>query len=116
MTDRSRPPFRADHVGSLLRPAELAEAREKAKQGEISAEECRAVEDACIREAVAMQEAVGLRAVGSTGGAGGPPRGSGISRGCHWQLVCQCSRHSLTPHWRASRQWHPGEADRPRAL
>ena len=63
MTDRTRPPFRADHVGSLLRPAELAEAREKAKRGEISAEECRAVEDECIREAVHMQEAAGLRAV-----------------------------------------------------
>ena len=29
-------------------------------------------------------------------------------RGCHRQLVCQCSKHSLTPHWRTSRQWHPG--------
>ena len=63
MTDRTHPPFRADHVGSLLRPAELAEARDKAKRGEISPEQCRAVEDACIREAVQMQQAVGLRAV-----------------------------------------------------
>ena len=37
MTQRTTPPFRADHVGSLLRPAELAEARAKAKRGELSA-------------------------------------------------------------------------------
>jgi 5-methyltetrahydropteroyltriglutamate--homocysteine methyltransferase len=63
MTQRTTPPFRADHVGSLLRPAELAEARAKAKRGELSAEALRAVQDKCIREAVAKQESVGMQVV-----------------------------------------------------
>jgi 5-methyltetrahydropteroyltriglutamate--homocysteine methyltransferase len=58
-----RPPFRADHVGSLLRPTELKEAREKRKQGKISAEELKHIEDRSIRNAVAMQEAAGLQSV-----------------------------------------------------
>ena len=57
------PPFRADHVGSLLRPAALHEARAKAKAGALPAAELRAVEDGLIREAVAKQEALGLRVV-----------------------------------------------------
>ena len=63
MTQRTTPPFRADHVGSLLRPAELAEARAKAKRGELSAAQLRAVQDKHIREAVAKQESVGMQAV-----------------------------------------------------
>jgi len=63
MTQRTAPPFRADHVGSLLRPAELHEARAKAKRGEISAEQLRAVQDRHIREAVAKQESVGMQLV-----------------------------------------------------
>src|SRR2546421_12729025 len=52
-----RPPFRADHVGSLLRPAALKKARaDKSPQ-------LRKIEDGCIREAVRMQEAAGLQAV-----------------------------------------------------
>ena len=58
-----KPPFRADHVGSLLRPAALKAAREKAKRGELSREQLKAVEDRCIREAVAMQEAAGLESI-----------------------------------------------------
>jgi 5-methyltetrahydropteroyltriglutamate--homocysteine methyltransferase len=58
-----RPPFRAEHVGSLLRPAELSAARARAKAGAISPAELRAVEDRCIRAAVARQEAIGLSAV-----------------------------------------------------
>jgi 5-methyltetrahydropteroyltriglutamate--homocysteine methyltransferase len=57
------PPFRADHVGSLLRPAALHEARAKAKAGALAPTELRAVEDRLIREAVAKQEALGLRVV-----------------------------------------------------
>jgi len=57
------PPFRADQVGSLLRPPELAAARAKAKAGQLSAAELRAVEDRAIREAVAKQEAIGLRGI-----------------------------------------------------
>ncbi len=57
------PPFRADHVGSLLRPPELQEARTRAKAGGLNAADLRAVEDRCIRAAVAKQEAIGLEAV-----------------------------------------------------
>ena len=63
MTQRTTPPFRADHVGSLLRPAELHEARTKAKRGEISPEQLRALQDKHIREAVAKQESVGMQVV-----------------------------------------------------
>jgi 5-methyltetrahydropteroyltriglutamate--homocysteine methyltransferase len=63
MTQRTQPPFRADQVGSLLRPAELHEARDKARRGEMTAAELRAIQDKCIREVVASQEAVGMQAV-----------------------------------------------------
>ena len=56
------PPFRADHVGSLLRPAALREARAAQAAGHLSGEELRAAEDEAIRAVVAMQEDVGLRA------------------------------------------------------
>jgi len=59
---RTAPPFRADHVGSLLRPPELLRARDDAAAGRISPEELRAVENDAIRTAVRMQENVGLRA------------------------------------------------------
>jgi 5-methyltetrahydropteroyltriglutamate--homocysteine methyltransferase len=59
----TRPPFRADHVGSLLRPPELRDARARARKGALSAAELRAVEDRCIREAVARQESIGLRSI-----------------------------------------------------
>ncbi len=58
-----RPPFRADHVGSLLRPRRLAEARERYFKGALDPGALRAVEDECIREAVRLQEAVGLQGV-----------------------------------------------------
>jgi 5-methyltetrahydropteroyltriglutamate--homocysteine methyltransferase len=61
MPPRTRPPFRADHVGSLLRPPRLMQARADHAEGAISAADLRAVEDECIREAVAMQRDVGLR-------------------------------------------------------
>jgi 5-methyltetrahydropteroyltriglutamate--homocysteine methyltransferase len=57
------PPFRADHVGSLLRPRELHEARAKAKKGEITAAELKAVQDRCIRDVIALQESIGIPAV-----------------------------------------------------
>jgi 5-methyltetrahydropteroyltriglutamate--homocysteine methyltransferase len=63
MALRTKPPFRADHVGSLLRPPELLRAREDAAAGRITADELRACEDEAIRAAVRMQEDVGLRAV-----------------------------------------------------
>jgi 5-methyltetrahydropteroyltriglutamate--homocysteine methyltransferase len=61
-THRSRPPFRADHVGSLLRPDELRAARAAHKAGTLSAEALTAIEDRCIRAAIRSQEELGLRA------------------------------------------------------
>src|SRR6266550_9477373 len=60
---RTKPPFRADHVGSLLRPASLKAAREKRAQGEIGAAELKAVEDREIERVIKKQEEVGLQAV-----------------------------------------------------
>jgi 5-methyltetrahydropteroyltriglutamate--homocysteine methyltransferase len=60
---RSKPPFRADHVGSLLRPAALKAARAKRERGEISTEELTAVEDREIANVIRKQEAVGLKSV-----------------------------------------------------
>lgn len=57
------PPYRADHVGSLLRPQAVLAAHERELRGEISTAERGALEDAAIRDAVAMQESVGLPAV-----------------------------------------------------
>jgi len=58
-----QPPFRAEHVGSLLRPPELLEARAAFERGGISAEELRAVEDRHVLEAIRLQERVGLRSI-----------------------------------------------------
>jgi 5-methyltetrahydropteroyltriglutamate--homocysteine methyltransferase len=58
---RTTPPFRADHVGSLLRPQRLLQAREDHAAGKIDRDELRAIEDDAIREVVRMQESVGLR-------------------------------------------------------
>ena len=58
---RTTPPFRADHVGSLLRPPELMRAREDRAAGRITPEQLREIEDAAIRDAVRMQSEVGLR-------------------------------------------------------
>jgi 5-methyltetrahydropteroyltriglutamate--homocysteine methyltransferase len=56
-----RPPFRADHVGSLLRPPELLTAREELAAGRIDADELRGIEDEAIRKVVRRQQEVGLR-------------------------------------------------------
>jgi len=58
---RTAPPFRADHVGSLLRPKHLLQARDHHAAGAIDAAELRAIEDEAIREVVKMQEDVGLQ-------------------------------------------------------
>jgi 5-methyltetrahydropteroyltriglutamate--homocysteine methyltransferase len=60
---RTKPPFRADHVGSLLRPAALKQAREKRAKGEMTAAELKAVEDREIERAIKKQEEAGLQAV-----------------------------------------------------
>jgi 5-methyltetrahydropteroyltriglutamate--homocysteine methyltransferase len=61
MSKRTSPPFRADHVGSLLRPANLLEARKSFADGDIDADALRAVEDGAIRDAVALQEDLGFQ-------------------------------------------------------
>jgi 5-methyltetrahydropteroyltriglutamate--homocysteine methyltransferase len=60
---RQKPPFRADHVGSFLRPKKLLDAREQHKSGSLSASALRAVEDEAIREIVRLQEDLGLRGI-----------------------------------------------------
>jgi 5-methyltetrahydropteroyltriglutamate--homocysteine methyltransferase len=61
MTDRTSPPFRADHVGSLLRPPRLLQAREEFAAGRLPADELHAVEDEAIKDVVRMQHDVGLQ-------------------------------------------------------
>ena len=61
MAPRTSPPFRADHVGSLLRPQRLLQAREDFAAGRISAADLRAEEDLQIPAAITMQEEVGLQ-------------------------------------------------------
>src|ERR1700739_3837410 len=58
-----QPPFRADHVGSLLRPPELLRARSEHQAGRLSSSELRRVEDEAIRDAVAMQQEIGFEGV-----------------------------------------------------
>jgi 5-methyltetrahydropteroyltriglutamate--homocysteine methyltransferase len=58
-----KPPFRADHVGSLLRPVPLREARAAHAAGALSAEALRTLEDTCIRDVITQQKAIGLQAV-----------------------------------------------------
>src|SRR5713226_5922836 len=60
---RTKPPFRADHVGSLLRPAALKDARAKRERGEIGAEALNAIEDREIEKVIKKQEAAGLRSI-----------------------------------------------------
>jgi 5-methyltetrahydropteroyltriglutamate--homocysteine methyltransferase len=58
-----KPPFRADHVGSLLRPRELHDLREKVREGKAAAAELKDAEDKAIREAVKLQEDIGLQSI-----------------------------------------------------
>jgi 5-methyltetrahydropteroyltriglutamate--homocysteine methyltransferase len=63
MSVRTQPPFRADHVGSFLRPAVLLDARERSRKGELSRAQLREVEDASIRDIVRFQEDLGLEGI-----------------------------------------------------
>ncbi len=63
MTARTTPPFRADHVGSFLRPKFLLDAREQRARGEITPEQLREVEDKAITEIVKFQQDVGLQSI-----------------------------------------------------
>jgi 5-methyltetrahydropteroyltriglutamate--homocysteine methyltransferase len=63
MAEAKKAPFRANHVGSLLRPPELLQARDKRQKGEITAAQLREVEERAIRDAVTMQEDVGMQGI-----------------------------------------------------
>ena len=63
MATRTKPPFRAEHVGSLLRPAAVKQARRDRAEGKIDAAKLRAIEDEAIRNLVRRQEELGLQAV-----------------------------------------------------
>jgi len=58
---RTKPPFRADHVGSLLRPQEVLQARDDFAAGQITAEQLKEIEDAAIQKIISMQGEVGLK-------------------------------------------------------
>ena len=60
---RTKPPFRADHVGSLLRPKPLKEARERREAGAMTAEGLKLIEDEEIRKAIRKQEEIDLEAI-----------------------------------------------------
>jgi 5-methyltetrahydropteroyltriglutamate--homocysteine methyltransferase len=60
---RAKPPFRADHVGSLLRSSALKDARAKREKNEITAEQLKAIEDREIEAIIKKQEAVGLKSI-----------------------------------------------------
>jgi 5-methyltetrahydropteroyltriglutamate--homocysteine methyltransferase len=60
---RTKPPFRADHVGSLLRPAAVKQGREQRQRGEIDADALKAVEDREIEKVIRKQEEVGLQSI-----------------------------------------------------
>ena len=61
MAEDARPPFRADHVGSLLRPPEVLRARDEFAAGRLTAEALKEAEDEAIRENIRMQAEVGLK-------------------------------------------------------
>ncbi len=63
MQERTKPPFRADHVGSLIRPDALIKAREQAEKKEISDAELMRIQQTAIRDVVRMQEEIGLELV-----------------------------------------------------
>ena len=63
---RATPPFRADHVGSLLRSAALKAAREQRARGEISAEAFKEIEDREVMGVIARQEAAGLASISAS--------------------------------------------------
>jgi 5-methyltetrahydropteroyltriglutamate--homocysteine methyltransferase len=60
---KTTPPFRAEHIGSLLRPQELLRTRRAFEAGEVTADELREAEDRAIADAIAFQEEVGLQSI-----------------------------------------------------
>ncbi len=62
-THHANPPFRAEHVGSLLRPAQVLQKRAEFTEGKCTAEELKAVQDAAIASVVKLQQEVGIRTI-----------------------------------------------------
>ncbi len=85
---RTTPPFRADHVGSLLRPSGLLAARDDHAAGQISAEQLRAAEDAAIADVVAMQDELGLQSATD---------GEFRRASCHMDFIYQLGGISKAP-------------------
>ena len=63
MSQRSKPPFRADHVGSLIRPQQLKDARQAFLDGKLDRSTLQEAEDKAIRDVISMQERLGLQAI-----------------------------------------------------
>ena len=93
------PPFRGDHVGSLLRPKNLLEARDDHAAGRITLDELRRVEDDAIRDVVRLQEDIGM-----------PAATDGEFRRTSWHMdfIYQLRRHQ--PHGREDRGALPQRA------
>ena len=96
MPQRTKPPFRADHVGSLLRPQALKKAREQRAKGEITPTQLKDIEDREIERVIRKQEEVGLQSI-----TDGEFRPGGISiffgvstasRSTSWTKVCHSPR------------------------
>jgi methionine synthase II (cobalamin-independent) len=87
---RTSPPFRAEHVGSLLRPRELKEAFRDRAAGKLGEAEFHAIQDRAIREAISLQEDVGLQAI-----TDGEFRRTAWSSGFIWALDGVAERDSL---------------------
>ena len=85
---RTTPPFRADHVGSLLRPSSLLAARDDYAAGQISAAQLRAAEDAAVADVVAMQDELGLQSATD---------GEFRRASCHMDFIYQLGGISKAP-------------------
>src|SRR5258708_15839415 len=96
---RTPPPFRADHVGSLLRPSSLLAARDDYAAGQISAAQLRAAEDAAVADVVAMQDTLRLQSATD----GELPRAS-----WHMDFIYQLSRVTKAPGQLAGDVPHQG--------
>lgn len=63
MASKQNPPFRVEHIGSLLRPAYLLEARKKFDKREVTQEQLRALEDRAIVDCINLQREVGIKSI-----------------------------------------------------
>jgi 5-methyltetrahydropteroyltriglutamate--homocysteine methyltransferase len=102
MAPRTTPPFRADHVGSLLRPPALLQARDDHAAGRINAAELRAIEDEAVREAVKLQHDIGFQLATD----GEFRRGS-----WHMDFIYQLGGVTRVPEERLTIEFHRDDGD-----